>query len=239
MKLIAQVLAYEEADCIAAAINPWINACEHISLYEGSFQTLRNLGYPARSQDGTVEICQALKSANSNISLTFHDDINEPVLRNRHMWETCRDFGREDTVLFILDADEVYTDEEVAKCVNQVQSELDQFNTFWVSMNNFITDNTHFYKGFRVPRFFRLKTARGFSGYNDVCFQEGVIPTDIRGVLPKHMSWCPVEKARRKIEWQTTALNWNCSFKIENNKVVLNEEYYQQTGKEKPIIHSL
>lgn len=234
IKLIAQVLVYEEAECVDQAIRSWVDVCERIDVFEGAFQTLTNLGYPLRSQDGTIEKIHEIQNEHSNVYVTHHHEVNEPVLRNNHMWQTIRDFG-DDCFLFILDGDEIYTKDEVTRCIEQVEAERDQFNTWWVNFKNYVGDLNTYYLGFRVPRFFKLDKARGFSGYNDICFDGGVRAMDIRDVLPRHVSWSPVEKAKRKIEWQRT-IGWQSSFKIENNQVVLDDEYYVQTGKMKPLL---
>lgn len=239
MKIIAQVLVYEEGEYLRQAVEPWISVCEQIDIFEGAFQTTTNLGYPPRSQDKTIEIAVDLMDKHENVVMNHHNEWNEPILRNNHLFTTIQYFGREDTVLFILDGDEVYSSEDVQKCVKQVSEELDRYNTFWIGMRNFISDEKTYYNGFRVPRFFKLKNAVGFSGYNDVAFTDGVKPTDIRDVLPNHYSWCPINKAARKIAWQEKALGWQCSFKIENNQVVVNNAYYQQTGKERPKFYQL
>lgn len=235
MKIIAQVLVYNEADCLRQAIEPWTKVCERIDILEGAFQTTVNLGYPKRSTDGTIDIAKTLRSDNANIMYREHNYWNEPILRNDHMFWTIRDFGREDTCLFILDGDEVYTPKEVHKCVQQVGEQWETHNRWWVGMKNYISDK-EYYEGFRVPRFAKLKTALGFDSYNGLAYTDGVKEADIQDVCPKHISWWGLEKAKRKIEWQTKALGWICSFKIENDKIVLNDEYYQQTGKIKPKI---
>ncbi len=238
MKFIAQVLVYNEADCLERAVTPWLGACEQISVFEGAFQTLRNLGYSARSTDGTVEVAQKLAKDNSNVRLTNTEVFNEPILRNNHLFETARDFGRDDTVLFILDGDEIYSPEEVKLCIAQVEAEIESTNTWWVNFRNYVNDEKHYYDGFHVPRFFRMKTALGFSGYNNVAFEEGVKETDVRHVLPKHYSWLPIAKSRQKLRWQSESLGWVPSWVEKDGQLILNDTYYQQTGKQKPVIHA-
>ncbi len=237
MKIIAQVLVYNEGDYLKQAIEPWIGVCEQIDILEGAFQTTINLGYPKRSTDSTIEVAKTLAKENKNVTLQHHNYWNEPILRNDHLFWTVKKFGREDTCLFILDGDEVYSPEEVLKCVAQVKKEWDTHNRWWVGMKNYIAER-EYYEGFRVPRFAKLKTALGFDSYNGLAYEDGAKETDIQGVCPKHVSWFPLDKAKRKIEWQTKSLGWLCSFKVENEKVVLNDEYYQQTGKIKPRILS-
>lgn len=235
MKFIAQVLVYDEGDCLQQAIEPWLDVCKSIDIFEGAFQTTVNLGYPRRSSDGTVEIAKKLRDSHSNVTFTTHNDWNEPILRNNHLFDVVKRYGRKDTCLFILDGDEIYSQEDVAKCIKQVTEEWNTHNRWWVSMKNYINPN-EYYMGFRVPRFAKLETALGFDSYNGIAYSDGVKEIDIKDVLPKHMSWTPLDKARRKIEWQTKALGWMCSFKEENNKIVLNDEYYQTMGKVKPDI---
>lgn len=235
MKLIAQVLVYNEGDYLQQAIEPWTSVCERIDIMEGAFQTTVNLGYPKRSTDKTIDVAKSLQSTYNNVTLMHHNYWNEPILRNDHMFWTVRDLGREDTCLFILDGDEVYSAEEVKRCVEQVTAEWEKNNQWWVYMRNYIGER-EYYDGFHVPRFAKLEHALGFDSYNGLAYQDGVRATDIQEVCPKHVSWWPLEKAKRKIEWQTKALGWMCSFKVENNKVVLNDEYYQQNGKMRPRI---
>lgn len=237
LKFIAQVLIYDEGEYLEKAIRPWVNACESIDIFEGAFMTTTNLGYPPRSQDNTCEVARSLEKEFSNVHLTHHNEWNEPILRNNHLFSTTQRFGREDTCLFILDGDEVYTEAEVQACIKQVEAEKDAYNTWWVSMRNFVSDTDHFHEGFTVPRFFNLKTALGFSGYNDVAFSDGIKKTSVQGVLPNHYSWTPMEKARRKIKWQTLSLGWLCGWVEKDGKIVPNDEYYEKTGKTKPIIY--
>lgn len=235
MKLIAQVLVYDEGDYLEAAIRPWMDVCERIDIFEGAFMTTTNLGYPPRSQDGTIEIARKLEAENPyKIKLVQHNDYNEPILRNNHLYQTVKSFGREDTVLFILDGDEVYSQEDVKRCVEQVEADKTT-NTFWINMVNYVNDLKTSYLGFRVPRFFRLEKAVGFSGYNDITFADGLRAKDIEGVLPAHMSWLPLQKSKRKMEWQAR-LGWVCSWKLDGDKLVINDEYFAQTGKQKPVL---
>jgi hypothetical protein len=235
MKIIAQMLVYNEAHYVEKAILPWVNVCERIDVFEGSFQTLRGLGYSPRSTDGTCDILNKMSDSYNNVKVYFENYYNEPILRNHHLFSTIRDFGRNETVLFILDGDEIYSDEEVDRCINQVALGLDKYNTFWVNMKNYINDEKTSYDGFRVPRFFNLEKAIGFVGYNNVAFEGGVKEIDMGGVCPKHYSWVGLEKCKQKIKWQNS-LGWECSFKIENEEVVLNDSYYQNTGKIKPVL---
>lgn len=238
MKIIAQVLAYEEGDYLQQAITPWLDVCERIDVFEGSFMTTRNLGYPARSTDRTIEIIAALEK-NKNVVSWKTEAWNEPILRNDHLFSTIALFGREDTVLFILDGDEVYSNEDVAACVKQVTEEYEQQNTWWIDMINFMNDEHTAYTGFRVPRFFKLQKALGFCGYNNIAMQDGIKETDIKGALPNHYSWCPLEKAKRKIKWQTEALSWRASHMVSGDKVIFNDKYYQETGKQKPTLYNV
>jgi hypothetical protein len=236
MKLIAQVLVYNEGDYLKQAVEPWVRVCESIDILEGAFQTTVNLGYPKRSTDLTIDVARGLQLVYNNVTLKHHNDWNEPILRNNHLFETVKKYGRDDTCLFILDGDEVYTEEEVKKCVEQVNSQWEQYNRWWVYMKNYIGERDY-YEGFHVPRFAKLKNALGFDSYNGLAYSDGVKETDIAGVCPKHISWWPLDKAARKIEWQTKALGWTCSFKVEDGKVVLNDEYYQQMNKARPRIY--
>lgn len=234
MKLIAQVLVYNEGDYLEAAIRPWLDVCERIDIFEGAFITTTNLGYPPRSTDKTIEIARKLEAENPyKIKLVQHNEYNEPILRNNHLYQTVRDFGRDDTVLFILDGDEVYSPEDVKRCIEQVESEK-HINRWWISMKNYISQS-EYYLGFRVPRFARLEKAVGFESYNGIAYADGTREADILDVCPSHYSWHPLGKAKRKIEWQRS-LGWECSFKIENEKIALNEDYYLKNGKSKPII---
>lgn len=236
MKFIAQVLVYDEAEYLEKAITPWLGVCDIIHIFEGAFQTTTNLGFPPRSQDGTIEIAKKLSKDNSNVFLTHHNDWNEPILRNNHLFQVINTLGRKDTVLFILDGDEVYSPQDVQKCITQVTEEAEKYNRWWVSMKNYVNDEKTYYNGFRVPRFAKLENASGFDSYNGIAYTDGVRETDIKDVLPAHYSWCPLPKAARKIAWQEKSLGWTCSFKIENNQVVLNDTYYNQNGKPKPTI---
>lgn len=236
MKIIAQVLAYNEASCLKQAIEPWLPYCESIDIFEGAFQTMINLGNPYRSDDGTLEIAKQLEKDNKNVRVFVHNEWNEPILRNNHLHTTIRDFGRKDTVLFILDADEIYSPEEVKVCIEQVKKEWDSHNTWWINFKNYISPK-QYYLGFRVPRFAKLENALGFESYNGIAYEDGTRATDIKDVLPRHNSWYPIEKARRKIDWQTKSLSWTCSWVEKDGALALNELYYQETGKQKPIIY--
>lgn len=234
-KIIAQVLAYNEGDCIEQAVKPWIPYCERIDILEGAFLNTVNLGYSNRSTDGTCKKCEELSRISAKVKVQHHFFANEPILRNHHLWDTAKTFGRDGTVLFILDADEIYSVEEIEKCLAQIEKQWNEYNTWWVNFKNYVNNPQTYYLGFHVPRFFKMEQARGFSGYNDVAFSDGVKDTDINGILPKHYSWLPFSKSKRKIQWQQ-AIGWEPSWKIENESLVINEDYYAKTGKEKPVI---
>ena len=161
-------------------------------------------------------------------------------------------------LIWLWDADEFATVEEIEKAIEFVKTnELTcWFRTYY---KNLVFDEKHYIKDFCPPRIFRTHynsyVLDKYIYYNDVCYK-GTITRDILNqdrfpnqkipqnkFFPLHKSWCDLERVKKKINYQLA--RWSppngngCSFKIENDKICFDPEYFKRINQPPPEVFEL
>lgn len=157
--------------------------------------------------------------------------------------------------IWLVDADEIYTDEDIDNICKFVES--DSVNFWWrLCLKNFVFDK-HIYmkEPFTPPRIYRTEPA-GFKHPlfywdNDISFVD-MVTFDRKGqeqlpnsTIPKevawvdHYSWLSDTIGKRKVDYQQAHFG-HCSFKWdeEQNCLQFDESYFEKTGEQKPELVS-
>lgn len=176
--------------------------------------------------------------------------------------EYARDKALQDILLFsdfcmILDSDEIYTIEEINKLRQYINDNGGFHPIMKIEFKNLFGDIHHFIENFNPARIWKKNILDVFSltkcyydnnfiyknnitneEFKDTDFLHHIIPKEI--LQPVHYSWNDPERSKRKVQYQEKHFGV-CSFRWNNekNKIEINENYYNKTGKEKPIIKEL
>ncbi len=158
-------------------------------------------------------------------------------------------------VVWQVDADEVYTSEEIARIAAFV--EANPFVTwFRLSLRNAVfTPTTYLVEPFTPSRIHRVRAGgyslHSFCDDNDLLYG-GTITRDLKRqdqfplmtvprsvAFVRHLSWLNDERSRKKVAYQT-ARGWECSFRWdEATGLQFNEAYYAKRGLPLPeVIHA-
>lgn len=152
--------------------------------------------------------------------------------------------------VWILDADEVYKEEEIRSIIKFVELN-DDIYSFNVNFKNYVFDGDCWVDGFCPPRIFKTKNAKGFYWDNDMSYEENgqrlsyknlsqlVIPKNIAHV--KHLTWINNQNSKNKIKYQEKHFSGGagCSYRWNDEKDCLefNEDYFKKTGEAKPKLN--
>lgn len=128
---------------------------------------------------------------------------------------------------WIVDADEIITEEEIAKTIDFVEKNP-LITAFFGSLRNFVFDErTWLSKPFAPMRIHRIRSGTYVADYfwddnnvmyrgtitrdfkRDIYFATKQIPKAVQWI--KHYSWLSNERSRKKVAYQS-ARNWICSF---------------------------
>jgi glycosyltransferase involved in cell wall biosynthesis len=112
MKLVVNMVAFNEAEFIEAAIRSTIGYVDEFVVIEGSWKTHQeaNEGIGARSTDGTIEILKKLQRKYPTLKV-FHRNEKEQLAQRNQYWKCC---PQENHAMLLQDADEVYDHENIA-----------------------------------------------------------------------------------------------------------------------------
>lgn len=189
-----------------------------------------------------------LKNYDCKLKTNFTGDYNEIEARNLHF-----PFNGEE-LIWILDGDEFYTEEQISSILQYVRSKpfIDVFN---IPFKNYILDGTQYIKGFCPPRIYRSETncKWDFAGFykdndgkyvdgecgehflNDVT-QKNIPERTVNGGV-KHMTWLHTN-GEAKYKYQ---MDWfgHCSYKWNEQKkeIEINKDYYRKYGIPIPKIY--
>ena len=154
-------------------------------------------------------------------------------------------------VIWLVDADEFYTKEEVSNIINYINEN----SSAWYKINfkNYIFDGKQWIDGFCPPRIFRTKfedyTIKEFYWDNDIIYENQAgkrfshnallnseIPKEIAHV--KHLTWLH-DNGKYKYEYQMKHFG-SCGYKwnYRSNKLEFNEEHYLKNNIKLPIINN-
>ena len=146
---IGFMCAYNEADFIEYSIRSVIDRLDELIIFEGSWKECYEVNGKKRSDDGTVEILEKLQKEFSNLRVFHYNEDNQLIQRNRIFEQLPRDCW-----LWIVDADEVYDEENLDKIDALLSFSQDEC----IKLNS-LTFANDFYNVFNIefPRLFRIK----------------------------------------------------------------------------------
>lgn len=181
-----------------------------------------------------------LMTSNGNI----HFDENESKNTSLNLLKNSCD------LIWILDADEIYTKEEILNILDFINS--NPHDWFSVNFQNYTINDKLWMDGFCPPRIFRTNRNGGIRQFyfdNHIEYNNGdkfdsksniSIPRNIAWV--KHYSWLSDDsRSHHKIVYQNQRFageeNARCAFSWENNKLIFNKLFYSSRGLPTPILH--
>lgn len=238
MKLGIVFCAYNEKEYVLESVNAFIEAKKRHNIVIADvsipFKEYNKTEYSIL-EDGTVKIIIDLANQGL-IDKVFIEPkfILESEVRNlalEYLKEQKCDY------IFIVDADELYSQEDIDKIVNFIKFN-NLIDCFKINFKNYIFDGNEWIDGFCPFRIFRTLASGGIKEFywdNDVIFHSGkkheelstiIIPKNISHI--KHMTWVN-NKGKRKVEYQMKHFGL-CSYKWNEKKQTLefNEEYYNK-----------
>jgi hypothetical protein len=157
--------------------------------------------------------------------------------------------------IWLLDEDEFYTEEQIAKIISFVESEP-FIAWFKINFKNYVNDENHWIDGFCPPRIF--KTNFNGSKLNKFYFENDIVYLDKQGKeidykslsnieIPrliahiKHYSWCgDSDFLKNKVKYQLLRYNGICSYlwNDSHEKLELNiNDYYNRYNIKPPEIY--
>jgi glycosyltransferase involved in cell wall biosynthesis len=112
MKLVVNMVAFNEAEFIEAAIRSTIPYVDEFIVIEGSWKTHQraNEGVGERSTDGTIEILKRLQKKYPVLKVVYRNEEEQLAQRNVY-WEQC---PQKPHAMLLQDADEVYPHDQIA-----------------------------------------------------------------------------------------------------------------------------
>jgi len=240
MKFGIILTAYNFSDTIDDCLRHWVKSGHEICAVSVPYKEYKEIS-PA--QDNTAEI---IKEYGIHC-FTEPRHITEAEARNlpfNWLKEKGVDF------YWILDADEIYTKEDIDRITNFV-SLNPQITYFNINFKNYVFDGKCWVDGFCPPRVFSAKNAEGFFWDNDISYNQNgervsyktmpslKIPRGVAHV--KHLTWISNERSKRKIEYQEKHFKHGagCSYKWndEKNCLEFNMEYFNKTGEAVPELN--
>lgn len=249
MKIGISAIGYNCAEHLDKVLSPWIQKYDDfeilISIAHGLFPEYEKLGFPIESQDGTIGKIQKYQqdgfigSFSYLTTPTYEKDIRNVTLP--YLLDNEVDY------IMLLDLqDEIYTPEDIKKIVNFIK--MNEFiSSFNINFKNYIIDNNHYVNNFIAPRIWNNKLNGGIKEFyydNEILFNNGktakdssciTIPQNIAFI--KHLSWVGSQQyLQNKINFQKIHYG-QCSYKMENGVLKLDDDYYIKNGINKPIIY--
>lgn len=158
-------------------------------------------------------------------------------------------------LIFLVDADEIYTDENIEDILTFVKNNEAAWYT--VSLKNFVFDKKHYLEEpFSPPRIFRTKYKQFIHpqmywdndfAYHDIDADKFVTQNDLPKLdIPKevawvdHYTWLSDNIGKRKVKYQEDR-GWECSYRWnrQEGKLEFNTDFYKNKGVNIPTVLSL
>lgn len=146
--------------------------------------------------------------------------------------------------IFLVDSDEIYTLNDISGIINLVNDT--RYDIYKINFKNYIYDGKSYLDKYCTPRIYNIKCNSGvkqFYGDCDLLYKNGttdkqmqqyIIPKEIAHI--KHMTWLN-ERGKEKVAYQKKHFG-ACSYKWDdiNNTLILDMDYYDRMGYERPNI---
>ncbi len=213
--IIAYMAVHNGAEFIRQSIESVIGAVDKLVILEGAWGENVAVNGQPRSTDGTLEIIDDLQNKYDNIEAHQYNDRSQLEQRNRvfnHIPDDCW--------LFILDHDEVWDTENLAKLWMLLQRTDD--SGIKVKSLTFVNDR-YTYSPISFPRCFRIKPNRQyvFCAPNDLfCDGKQVNVKPHEDIEFYHYSYCHTPERFMEKKRERTKINGHFPWELDNNKVV-------------------
>ena len=235
MKIGIHILAYNCKEAFPRLIEPWAKLKEEFDfkfwVNSRQFRIYEEMG----CEDVNAETLEMLKTDYSEVIDRL--SVPEKTLSDHETRSLSLEYFEKEEVdlIWILDADEFYTEEEIRNAIKYVQ-ENPQYDWYSICFKNYIGD-TNKWEDFMPVRVFWTKRHGGIKvHYYDVHFSYNngteyrehpnqTIPREI--VSPDHYSWTishnttGPEHIKEKIEYQNIYYSGECGYRWDETKEAL------------------
>jgi len=239
--------AYNSEEYIDECLTPWFNLKEQynitIGCNSGMFKDYADFGFEAKNKPTLQKLINY--DLDFLISTGTKARLDENASRNTilHVLKNTCD------LIWILDSDEFYTEEEIINIIEYVKSTPD-FDWYSINFKNYVFTKNLFIDGFNPPRIFRTDRYGGINEFyfdNHITYNDGddfenknrtIIPRNVAWV--KHYTWLNNDtRSKEKIDYQNYRFLNGCSYEWdeEKNTLKFSDLFYNKVGLEKPILH--
>jgi hypothetical protein len=247
---------------LESVLRPWFDLTSQapgvefkMAAVSGMFKEYAELGYEEEALD--VETARELL-CHEKYPFDYLSLINDPYsvtdknqLRFFSEAET-RDFAlryllsQKVDLVWLLDGDEIYRAGQIESIISYIRKN-DLADWYSINFKNYIFDGKVWLGGFHPPRVFWTNRRQGVSNFysdNVILYGDGSRSNELQGIIIpeeiahiKHLTWLNVN-GKKKYEYQMKHFG-ECSYiwNYEENKLELNEEYYEKYGQQPPCLN--
>lgn len=199
MKLIGMLTTYQNEQTLPLALRS-LSYLDGVVAVEGAYLHAIQSGQPARSTDNTIRLLREFVDSNTDVYL-FHANEQDDTAQRNFALNKIRELFGNDVIVFIIDGDESYTEEQISEIRRWSQYIYDSSVLvgahIWSRV--FVTDEQ--YRLMVFPRIYKLTSDCYFFDDNRMIWpsknikmnftdrdEEGIIVLPIR-VAPLHYSY--------------------------------------------------
>lgn len=247
MKLGVIISVYNGIEFLEECLKDWISLKSKldikIAIVDCLFTNFK--GETPNSNDGTIELLENyLQQGKIDFFQKLQPNLEESTARNIGIEYLL---NQDVTHVLTTAPDEIFNSDEIQYLFNFLKNDT-QNAVFYLNYKNYIGNKNTYILGFKPKRIWKTQYEsclfNGLRFDDDGMFYEvntkHLLKDDnfpsitIPDLQIKHYSWLDGETSEKKIQYQNSR-GWVCSYKIENNKVSFNEEFYQ--NKEMPKLY--
>jgi hypothetical protein len=247
MKIGILLSAYNSEEYIDECLRPWINLKNEfditIGCNSGMYKEYINFGFKPKNKETLTKLI------NYELDFLITTGMNSLFGENDSKNNVLHVLKNNCDLVWIVDSDEFYTEDEIRKILNFIQ-ETPQYDWYSVNLKNYTFTKQLWVDGFCPPRIFRTDRNGGINNFyfdNHILYNDGEtfetkptisIPRDVAWV--KHYSWLSEDsRSKEKISYQQQRFIGGYSFIWDESTDSLkySEDFYKSRGMEKPILH--
>ena len=232
VKIGVQIMAYNCAEAFPKLFEPWVKLKDELNLdfwvHSRQFKIYEEMGV----EDANSETLSILRNDYSGIIDYLSvpkEALSDHESRSLHI-DYCRE--KDIDLIFMLDADEFYTEEQIRDTVNFVKSNP-EFDWYAIQLKNYVGDDGD-WEDFSPPRIIWMKRHNSVKEYywdNNFVYGDEEeyrlksntkISKDI--AFPDHYTWtnskntCGPSHIKDKIEYQKRFYSGECGYKWNKEK---------------------
>lgn len=249
MDKIGLILAqHNEVAYIPQCLQNWISYREHNPLLIACLDVCFQENGEGNSTDGSLQLLRQYKHDNK----IDYVEVLPPGLKEHEARNVALKWLLENNcqIIISIGADEVFKLLDIKAIFDYVEKEK-FISVFKIQYKNYVLSRWQYVLGFNPHRIWRVNyngwKLKEFYNDDDTLYEkDGQIITDkqlpskiIPNVLTDHYTWCDFSRAKSKVEYQEKHFSHGagCSFRINNNKIEFNPEYYKKTGQSIPEVY--